>query len=68
MLNGKIYFSKIKSISMKEFVNDIQNLIVKHWAKLLVVVLVVGVITNYNDVKRGFVDGWNSVDNTTQTK
>ena len=36
---------------MKEFVNDIQDLIVKHWGKLLVVVLVVGVITNYNDVK-----------------
>jgi hypothetical protein len=53
---------------MKEFVNDIQNLIVKHWGKLLVVVLVVGVINNYNDVKRGVVDGWNSVDNTTQTK
>ncbi len=53
---------------MKEFVNDIQDLIVKHWGKLLVVVLVVGVITNYNDVKRGVVDGRNSVDNTTQTK
>ena len=53
---------------MKEFVNDIQNLIVKHWGKLIVVVLVVGIITNYNDVKRGFVDGWNSVDNNTQNK
>ena len=53
---------------MNEFVNDIQNLIVKHWGKLIVVVLVVGIITNYNDVKRGFVDGWNSVDNTTQSK
>jgi len=53
---------------MKEFVNDIQNLIVKHWGKLIVVFLVVGTIINYNDVKRGFVNGWNSVDNTTQTK
>ena len=53
---------------MKEFVNDIQNLIVKHWGKLLVVVLVVFVINNYKDVKRCVVDGWNSVDNTTQTK
>ena len=26
---------------MKEFVNDIQNLIVKHWGKLVVVVVVV---------------------------
>ena len=33
---------------MKEFVNDIQNLIVKHWGKLVVVVvvLVVGGILN----------------------
>jgi len=53
---------------MKEFVNDIQNLIVKHWGKLIIVVLVVGIITNYKDFKRGVVDGWNSVDNTTQTK
>jgi hypothetical protein len=53
---------------MKEFVNDIQNLIVKHWGKLIIVVLVVGIITNYKDIKRGVVDGWNSVDNTTQTK
>ena len=53
---------------MKEFVNDIQNLIVKHWGKLLVVVLVVGVITNYNDVKRGVVDGWNSVETNNQSK
>ena len=53
---------------MKEFVKDFQNLIVKHWGKLIVVFLVVGIITNFNDVKRGVVDGWNSVDNTTQTK
>jgi len=44
---------------MKEYINDVQNLIIKHWGKLIVVVLVVGVITNYNDVKRGVVDGWN---------
>ena len=53
---------------MKEFINDIQDLIVKHWGKLLVVVLVVGVITNYNDVKRGVVDGWNSVETNNQSK
>ena len=53
---------------MKEFVNDIQNLIVKYWGKLIVVVLVVGIITNYNDVKRGVVDGWNSVKTNNQSK
>jgi len=53
---------------MKEFVKDIQNLIVKHWGKLIVVFLIVGTIFNYNDVKRGVLDGWKSVNNTTQTK
>ena len=50
---------------MKEFVKDIQNLIVKHWGKLIVVFLIVGTIINYNDVVKGFNDGWNSVDNNT---
>ena len=45
---------------MKEFVNDIQYLIVKHWGKLIVVFLIVGTIINFNDVKRGFVNGWNN--------
>ena len=48
---------------MKEFVNDIQNLIVKHWGKLIVVFLIVGTIINYNDVVKGFKDGYNSVRN-----
>ena len=45
---------------MKEFVNDIQNLIVKYWGKLIVVFLIVGTIINFNDVKRGFMNGWNT--------
>jgi hypothetical protein len=53
---------------MKEFVKDIQNLIVKHWGKLIVVFLIVGTIINFNDVKRGFMNGWNNGYNTTQTK
>ncbi len=48
---------------MKEFVKDIQNLIVKHWGKLIVVFLIVGIITNFNDVVKGFNDGYNSVRN-----
>jgi hypothetical protein len=46
---------------MKEFVNDIQNLIVKHWGKLIIVVVIVGLIINHNDVVKGFDDGYNSV-------
>jgi len=46
---------------MSEFAKDFQNLIVKHWGKLIVVGLNIGFISNYNDVKSGFNDGWNSV-------
>jgi hypothetical protein len=46
---------------MKEFVNDIQNLIKKHWGKLIIVLIVVGLLMNYNDIIKGFNDGYNSV-------
>jgi len=56
------YFLKIltlnKSISMKEFVNDIQNLIVKHWGKLIVTTIIVTLLINYKDVSNGFMDGF----------
>ena len=48
---------------MKEFVKDIQYLIVKHWGKLIIVFLIVGIIINYNDVVKGFKDGYSSVKN-----
>ena len=46
---------------MKEFVNDIQNLILKHWGKLILVFVLVSIILNYNDVVKGFNEGYNSV-------
>ena len=52
---------------MKEFVNDIQNLIVKHWGKLIVlsvlVFFIVSFIFNYDDVVKGYNEGYNSVRN-----
>ncbi|MEN9702547.1 MAG: hypothetical protein RIR55_1889 [Bacteroidota bacterium] len=48
---------------MKEFVNDIQNLIVKHWGKLIAVFLIAGLIYNFDDAVKGFNDGYNSVRN-----
>jgi hypothetical protein len=53
---------------MKAFINDIQNLIVKHWGKLIMLVLVVGIITNYNDFKRGVINGWKSFEANNQSK
>lgn len=49
---------------MKEFINDIQNLIVKHWGKLIVTILVLGLIANYKDVIKGFNEGYNSTRHT----
>jgi len=37
----------IKPISMKEFVNDIQNLIVKHWGKLILLSVLVFFIVSF---------------------
>jgi len=46
---------------MSEFAKDIQNLIVKHWGKLILVGIIIGFMSNYNDVKSGFNNGWNNV-------
>ena len=43
---------------MKEFVNDIQNLIVKHWGKLIITTIIVTLLINYKDVSNGFMDGF----------
>ena len=46
---------------MKEFAKDIENLIEKHWKKLIVIFLFISFISNFKEVKKGFVDGYNSV-------
>lgn len=51
---------KVKPTNMKEFVNDVQSLIVKHWGKLIIVGLLVTLLFNYDDVIRGARDGWNA--------
>ena len=43
------------------FVKETQNLIVKYWGRLIVVGLLIVFISNYNDFKTGFNEGWNSV-------
>ena len=56
------------SNNTKEFVSDLQNLILKHWGKLVMIFLFIGFIENYKDVKRGFVDGWKAVETNNQSK
>jgi hypothetical protein len=48
---------------MKEFIIDIQNLIVKHWGKLIAIFLIAVLIYNFDDAVKGFNDGYNSVRN-----
>ena len=43
---------------MKEYINDVQNLIVKHWGKLIVTIIFVTLLINYKDVSNGFMDGF----------
>ncbi len=43
---------------MKEYINDVQNLIVKHWGKLIVTTIIITLLINYKDVYNGFRDGF----------
>jgi hypothetical protein len=43
---------------MKEYINDVQNLIVKHWGKIIVTTIIVTLLINYKDVSNGFMDGF----------
>ena len=43
---------------MKEYINDVQNLIVKHWGKLIVTIIFVNLLINYKDFSNGFMDGF----------
>jgi hypothetical protein len=42
---------------MKEFVIDIKNLVVKHWGKLIITFLLASLILNFDDAKRGWIEG-----------
>ncbi len=43
---------------MKEYINDVKNLIVKHWGKLIVTIIIITLLINYKDVYNGFRDGF----------
>ncbi len=43
---------------MKEYINDVKNLIVKHWGKLIVTTIIITLLINYKDVYNGFRDGF----------
>jgi hypothetical protein len=60
-LSSKKYYIQATEFKyMKEFAKDIENLIEKHWRKLIVILLFIGFISNFKEVKKGFVEGYNS--------
>jgi hypothetical protein len=50
----------LKITDMNQFLNDVKTLVRNNWKVVLCIALVVFFISNYNEIKSGFVDGWNS--------
>jgi transcriptional regulator with XRE-family HTH domain len=49
----------IKITDMNQLINDLKTLIKNNWKILLLILLVIFLLSNYNEIKSGFVDGWN---------
>lgn len=50
----------LKITDMNQFLNGLKTLVRNNWKVVLCIALVVFFISNYNEIKSGFVDGWNS--------
>ena len=45
---------------MIQFIKDFGLLVKNHWKIIAVIVLGIWIVTNYPDIKAGFLDGYNS--------
>ena len=50
----------LKITDMNHFLNDLKILVKTHWKTIFLIVLVIWLVTNYNDIKTGIMDGWNN--------
>jgi transcriptional regulator with XRE-family HTH domain len=50
----------IKITDMNQLISDLKTLIKNNWKILLVILLVIFLLSNYDEIKTGFVDGWNA--------
>lgn len=48
-----------KITDMNQFINDLKTLVKNHWEILVIIIFTIWLISNYNDIKAGFMDGWN---------
>ena len=45
---------------MNQFIADLKTLVKNNWKILLLIGFVILFLTNYQEIKAGLVDGWNS--------
>lgn len=50
----------IKITDMNQFITDLKTLVKNNWKVILWVILVTFLISNYDQIKAGFIDGWNN--------
>lgn len=50
----------IKITDMNQLITDLKTLIKNNWKILLVILLVIFLLSSYDEIKSGIVDGWNS--------
>ncbi len=49
----------IKITDMNQFISDLKTLIKNNWKIIVTIILVIFLISNYTEIKSGFIDGWN---------
>ena len=49
----------LKITDMNQFLHDLNVLVKTHWKTIFLIVLVIWLITSYDDIKSGIMDGWN---------
>jgi len=50
----------IKITDMNQFITDLKTLVKNNWKVILWVILIASFISNYDQIKAGFIDGWNN--------
>jgi transcriptional regulator with XRE-family HTH domain len=48
----------LKITDMNQFFNDLKVLVKTHWKTIFLIVLVIWLITSYDDIKAGIIEGW----------
>lgn len=49
-----------KITDMNQFMNDLKTLVKNNWKIILIIVFVTFFISNYDEIKAGIIDGWQS--------